>query len=215
MSFDRLAPVYRVMERVLAGDKLQRCRLAHLPKTREARKALLLGEGHGRFIIPLLQANPTVQITCIDASAAMLAQTKRAMTRAGLDPASVEFVCTDIFDWYPDTNGFDFIATHFFLDCFRADQLAVLLPKLASLATPDACWLVADFCTPGQGLAKLRAQAILWSMYRFFRVVTRLPATRLTDYTKSLSEQGFKLTARETFDWGLLRADCWQRSRIL
>jgi ubiquinone/menaquinone biosynthesis C-methylase UbiE len=211
VSFDRLAPVYRALERVLAGDKLQRCRLAHLPKTRDARKALLLGEGHGRFIIPLLQANPAVQITCIDASAAMLAQTKRAMTHAGLDPARVEFVCTDIFDWHPAAHGFDLVSTNFFLDCFRTDQLAMLVPRLASLVTPDARWMIADFCSPAHGLAKLRAQAILWSMYRFFRVVTRLPATQLADYTGPLQQQGFKLTARETFDWGLLRADCWQR----
>lgn len=211
MSFDRLAPVYRALERVLAGDKLQRCRLAHLSQTRHARNALLLGEGHGRFIIPLLYANPSVRVTCVDASAKMLVQTKRAIKRAGLDTARVEFVCTDIFDWRPTTHGFDLISTNFFLDCFRADQLAVLLPKLASLATPDACWLVADFCTPGQVLARLRAQAILWSMYRFFRVMTRLPATRLTDCTGLLQQQGFKLTDRETFDWGLLRADCWQR----
>jgi hypothetical protein len=49
-------------------------------------------------------------------------------------------------------------------------------------------------------------------MYRFFRTVTRLPATQLAEYTSPLQQQGFKLKARETFDWGLLRADCWQRS---
>jgi len=211
VSFDRLAPVYRAMELVLAGDKLQRCRLAHLSQTKHARKALLLGEGHGRFIIPLLHANPSVHVTCVDASAVMLAQTKQAMTRAGLDPGRVEFVCTDIFDWHTDTHGFDLISTNFFLDCFRADQLDVLIPRLSSLAATDARWLITDFSSPAHGLARLRAQVILWSMYRFFRTVTRLPATRLTDYTASLQRQGFKLTARETFDWGLLRADCWQR----
>ncbi len=211
MSFDRLAPAYRALERVLAGDKLQRCRLAHLSQAEHARKALLLGEGHGRFIIPLLQANPAVHVTCVDASAAMLAQTKRAMTRAGLNPARVEFVCTDIFDWHPGTQGFDLISSNFFLDCFRADQLDVLIPQLSSLAATDARWLITDFSSPAHGLARLRAQVILWSMYRFFRIMTRLPATRLADYTGPLQQQGFKLKARETFDWGLLRADCWQR----
>lgn len=210
MSFDRLAPIYRALELVLAGDKLQRCRLAHLAQTKHARKALLLGEGAGRFIVPLLQINPVVQVTCVDASALMLKQTKLAMERAGLDPARVEFVCADILHWQPATGGFDLIATHFFLDCFRAEQLEALIPRLSAFAFSEATWLVSDFTSPPHGLSRLRAELILWSMYRFFRIVTRLPANQLVDYTPKLGQHGFRLVARETFEWGLLRSDHWQ-----
>ncbi len=210
MSFDRLAPVYRAMERVLAGDKLQRCRLTYLSQTKSARKALLLGEGAGRFIVPLLQTNPTVQITCVDASAGMLQQTQLALEAAGLSTERIEFIHADALHWQPTTGGYDLVSTHFFLDCFRAEQLNSLIPRLTSLITPDATWLISDFCVPAQGFSRLRARLILWLMYRFFRVVTRLPASHLVDYTAHMQQNGFQLAARQTYDWGLLRADCWQ-----
>ncbi|HEY1171403.1 MAG TPA: class I SAM-dependent methyltransferase [Verrucomicrobiae bacterium] len=212
MSFDRLAPVYRLMERLLAGDKLQRCRLAHLAQAQHAaRKALLLGEGTGRFLIPLLQSNPHLQVTCVDASAGMIEQTRHALKQAHADETRVQFIHADIFQWSPAETSFDLIATHFFLDCFRADQLDALIPKLASFTTPDALWLLSDFNLPPTGLARLRAQLILWAMYRFFRLVTNLPAHHLTDCTTHLQQNGFISIAHETHEWGLLRSDCWKR----
>lgn len=209
MSFDRLAPVYRPMEAVLAGDKLQRCRLTHLAKTQSARRALLLGEGHGRFIVPLLQSNSTVQVTCVDASAGMLEQTRQAMQRAGLSAERVQLVHADALSWEPAEPGFDLISTHFFLDCFTSAQLDQLVAKIKSLSAPKAHWLISDFCAPDQGLARIRARLILWSMYRFFRLATKLPASHLTDYTPILEQHGFQLEARAVYEWGLLRGDCW------
>jgi len=211
VSFDRLAPVYRLMEGVLAGEKLQRCRIAHLAQLKSVRKALLLGEGHGRFLVPLLLANPTVQVTCVDASAGMLEESRKAVLRSGLEVSRVRFIHANALTWQAEEQGFDLISTHFFLDCFTAEQLEVLLPKLAALANTDAAWVVSDFCAPEQGMARLRAKLILWTMYRFFRVVTRLPASHLVDYTERLQRLGFRLESREVFEWGLLRADLWRR----
>jgi len=57
-----------------------------------------------------------------------------------------------------------------------------------------------------------RARLILWSMYRFFRVATRLPARRLTAPDPFLAEAGFALQARRVFEWGLLHSDCWTKT---
>jgi ubiquinone/menaquinone biosynthesis C-methylase UbiE len=211
VSFDRLAPVYRLMEMLLAGKKLQRCRIAHLPKLNSTRKALLLGEGHGRFLVPLLQANPSVRVTCLDSSAGMLEECRQSVQGAGLDSSRVQYILEDVLAWQPQEGGFDLISTHFLLDCFTAAQLEVLLPKLTALAASNACWVVSDFCAPDRGLARLRARLILWSMYRFFRVVTRLPASQLVEYTGDLQRLDFRLERRDVFEWGLLRADLWRR----
>ena len=48
MSFERLAPFYRAMERVLAGGKLQHCRTVLLPRLGLVREVLVVGEGPGR-----------------------------------------------------------------------------------------------------------------------------------------------------------------------
>src|SRR5947207_3033135 len=51
MSFDLLAPHYRWMEFLLAGEKLHRGRTAFLDLIPPPEKILLAGEGHGRCLV--------------------------------------------------------------------------------------------------------------------------------------------------------------------
>jgi ubiquinone/menaquinone biosynthesis C-methylase UbiE len=214
MSFDLLAPHYRWLERILAGDKLQRCRTAFLNDVPAPRAVLLLGEGNGRCLEELLRVWPTAQFTCLDASARMLNCARVRLSAKGLDLAAVNFIHADVLEWTPPSGHFDLLVTNFFLDCFRPDQLAALVPRLAQSAKPDARWLLADFCEPPAGLVKWRARLILRSMYVFFRLATRLPATRLTTPDSFLRQGGFALRQRRTFEWGLLHSDLWERLEV-
>jgi ubiquinone/menaquinone biosynthesis C-methylase UbiE len=206
MSFDMLAPHYRWMERVLAGQKLQRCRTEFLPKIPAPKRALLMGEGHGRFLSDFVKRFPNSEVVCVDASEKMLAQAQRSIT----DAAKIEFVAADILDWKPQKE-FDLIVTNFFLDCFTAEQLTIVIKKLADAAPAEANWLVADFCEPATGWKKWRARWILASMYLFFRFATNLPASHLTPPDGFLAQNGFVLQKRAYYDWGLLHADLWRR----
>jgi ubiquinone/menaquinone biosynthesis C-methylase UbiE len=211
MSFDVLAPHYRWMEFVLAGDKLQRCRTAFLDRVAESNKVLILGEGNGRFLLECRRKLPNAKITCVDASARMLARARERVAGQGGYRESIDFVCADALAWAPPEPGFDLIVTHFFLDCFQPGQLESLVAKLARAAAPGANWLLADFQSAAAGWQRYRSRLILWMMYRFFRVVTRLPATALTSPDVFLERNGFKLRERELRDWGLLHSDWWQR----
>jgi ubiquinone/menaquinone biosynthesis C-methylase UbiE len=208
MSFDTLAPHYRWMERVLAGEKLQRCRTAFLPIIPTPKHALLVGEGNGRFLTAFRSRFPQTQITCLDASQKMLTQARRSLTSQAL----IQFVHADIFQWQIPPQHYDLIVTNFFLDCFTAGQLQIIITKLATSATSDATWLLADFCQPSSGWKKWRAQWILHSMYLFFRFVTKLPAATLTAPDDFLRAAGFRLIDRVFHDWGLLHSDRWIRS---
>lgn len=211
MSFDRLARHYDRMELLLASGKLQRMRTRWLEHVPNPRRALLAGEGHGRFLIELLHRAPSAEIVCADASEAMLALSREKLHRTGHRNARVRFVHTDLRSPENLPGDFDLVATHFFLDCFPPEQLATVIAGLASVATVDARWLVSDFNIPDSGLARIRARLILWSMYRFFRVVTRLPARRLVIPDPLLEDHGFRRDARDLAEWGLLRADLWRR----
>jgi ubiquinone/menaquinone biosynthesis C-methylase UbiE len=207
MSFDTLAPHYRWMERVLAGEKLQACRIAHLRNIDPPQRALLAGEGHGRFLRAFIVQFPKTEITCLDASHRMLDHAKSALTTG-----SVTFLHVDILDAQLPENHFDLIVTNFFLDCFPPDQLARVINKLARSATPQATWLLADFCQAPCGWKKLRTQWILATMYFFFRLATHLPARRLTPPDDLLHNSGFELISRTYFEWQLLHADLWRRT---
>lgn len=211
MSFDTLAPYYRGMEWVTAGEKLQRCRTAFLNGVREANNILILGEGNGRFLAECRKKFPDAKITSVDASARMLALSRRRLAGQGDSCKSIDFVCADALAWTPPEKSFDLIVTHFFLDCFRPEQVEMLVAKLTQAALPRTHWLLADFQSTGVGLGRYRSRLILWGLYRFFRVVTRLPAKELTPPGPFLERNGFTLRQRQVREWGLLHSDWWQR----
>jgi ubiquinone/menaquinone biosynthesis C-methylase UbiE len=211
-GFDLLAPHYPWLEKFLAGSRLQRCRTAWFGELGGARRMLIAGVGHGPALVDLLRRHPTLEVTCVDASARMLAVARRQVQRAGLGRARLEFIHASLLEWSPPAGRFDVIATHFFLDCFAPAQLAAVIAALGRAATPDARWIVSDFAVPARGPARWRAQAVHAIMYGFFRVVTRLGARRLTPPDDLLAQHGFDRRRRVTYEWGLLHADLWARS---
>jgi len=208
-NFDRLAPHYYWLECLLAGRMLQRCRTAFLDQARTARSALIVGEGNGRFLRELLKVNREAVVVCVDESTTMLNLARQRVR--GFDPDRVRFVQADVLaesQWGGSPPAtFDLVATHFFLDCFRPDQLRDLVAAIAARTCAEATWLLADFQVPKTGLRKRRAQLILWLAYAFFRIVTRLPAHRLTAPDSFLEANGFKLAERRLYEAGLLHSD--------
>jgi len=212
MSFDTLAPYYRTLESLLAGGTLHRCRTAFLAEIKSCRCALLLGEGPGRFLAELLRANSGVEVTCIESSPRMIAQAIRHLERRGLDASRVRFQACDALAWEPPRARFDLVVTSFFLDCFRPEQTERLITKVANSTTPEAQWLLADFQVPARGWRRWRAKILLSMMYAFFRLVARLPASRLTPPDDFLQAAGFRLTARQLTNFDFVHSDLWERS---
>lgn len=210
MSFDLLAPHYRWIEALAAGGKLQRCRTAMLPKLPAPDNVLIFGEGNGRFLVELLSRFPAAQITVVELSAEMIRLARERLRRAGLDIGRVHFIQADALAWQPPAKAFDLIVTCFFLDCFREDQLATLIPAIADAAKLDARWLIADFQIAPTGWRRWRSQFIVWLLYRFFRCVTRLPGRHLLDPSMLLVAAGFVRIDHDEQDHGLLYADLWQ-----
>lgn len=211
MSFDILAPHYHWMERFLAQGKLQRCRLHGLEAALGAERLLLVGEGHGRFLKILGGQKYAGSITCVDASAGMLEVAKGKARQSGLVEGQVDFVHEDVLVWEPPEERFDFVATHFFLDCFDEAELGQVVRKLGKAVVSRGCWHVADFTCPDKGWRRLRARVILWMMYLFFRPVTGLSATQLVDPEPLLRESGFTRVLSQDSEWGLLRSQVWRK----
>ena len=212
MNFDPLAALYPWLETVCDGGLMQRCRTAFLPRTGHCRQALVLGEGPGKFLTVLLRQQPGLQVTCVEQSAAMIAQTRRRLVAAGRDASRVTFLQMDALDWRPPAEKFDLVVTHFFLDCFRPDQLQQLVPRLAASTTPGALWLLADFRVPERGWTRWRARLLLTLLYAFFKFTTALAANRLTPPEPLLTMAGFRLVDRRLASFGFAHADLWQKT---
>jgi ubiquinone/menaquinone biosynthesis C-methylase UbiE len=211
MSFDTLAPHYRWMEFILAGEKLQQCRTNFLDAIPVPKNILLLGEGHGRCLVECCRRFPDTHVTCVDVSQRMLTQSKKNLARHKLDKTRTRFIHADILEWIAPRQTYDLIISNFFLDCFPANQLQQIIPRIATAAAPDANWLIADFQVASRGLKRVRSKIILAIMYRFFRVATRLPARKLVAPDLFFHNAGFHLHRRDESDWGLLHSDWWMK----
>jgi ubiquinone/menaquinone biosynthesis C-methylase UbiE len=209
MSFDRLAPHYRWMESVLTCKTLQRARTEWLQKVTGTRRALLVGEGNGRFLTAALAALPDTQFLYIDASSAMLRIAQRDVRQQ--DRSRVEFLCRTLPDWTPPSDPFDLIVTHFFLDCFHSTHLERVIATLEMGANSQSSWLIADFSLPPCGPARWRAIAIHQLMYAFFRRTTGISAHSWVSPDPLLASLGFARTHLREFEWGLIRSTLWRR----
>jgi ubiquinone/menaquinone biosynthesis C-methylase UbiE len=213
VSFDALAPWYRTLEWIAFGDDLQRCRIACLGEIAAPHRALIVGEGNGRFLCELLRLHPAVEVDCLDASQRMLRLARKRIDRELPDHAErVRFLHQDVTSWAAPEHHYDLLVTHFVLDCFPEAELGGIMKKLARAGTDDANWLLADFCVPRKGMARLRAGGWLAGMYLFFRLVAHIQATQLIDPTRFMRGERFVLARQCFFQRGMLKSEMWRRN---
>ena len=201
MNCDRIARCYRWLEYVAFGKELERRRFRFMKEASGATRALILGDGDGRFLARFA-ARSEASIDCIDSSARML---ELARARAG--DSRVRYSCGDALTLSFAPAGYDLIATHFFLDCFDERDLERLIERVAGAAQSDALWLISEFRQPRW------ATPLLKGLYLFFRVTTGLKTTRLIDHRPLLAKHGFRLKREETSRFGLLASELWLRSQ--
>jgi ubiquinone/menaquinone biosynthesis C-methylase UbiE len=212
VSFDRVATSYLLLETIAFGQSLQRARVRWIGNIPSPKRALILGEGNGRFLCELLRVHPKIDIDCVDASARMLSLAgKRARRNHAESWPCVQFIHADILQWSP-RNSYDLIVTHFFLDCFPRNEVKAIVDKLAGTAAPGAVWLLADFTTPAAGIFS-RAHAKLWlrMMYLFFRCATGITANGLVDPSPYLEANNFVPMSHQPFRAAMLKSELWQR----
>lgn len=199
MNCDPIARWYWWLEYIGFGGALQRRRLTFLKDVADARRAVVLGEGDGRFLVKLVEQNRSASIDYIDLSERML---ELARARAGAD--RVTYHHGDALKIPLPVGEYDLVTTHFFLDCMNEDDAARLADRVSQATAPHAQWLVSEFADSG-----LWARAIITILYFFFRVTTGLTTRRLVDHHALLERAGFRLKRRETARFGLLLSELW------
>lgn len=210
-DFDRLARLYRWMEWASFGPLLGWCRCAFLGRLRGRRRALILGDGDGRFTARLLETNSAVRIDAVDASTAML---RTLLRRAGSHAARVRTIHADIRRFSPDQAEsdppYDLIVTHFLLDCLSTGEIRSLAERVRASAAGDAVWVVSEFAVPEGRMGHWVARPVVGGLYWAFGRLTGLRQSRLPDHARALRAEGFELAGRRTWLGGLLVSEWWQ-----
>jgi ubiquinone/menaquinone biosynthesis C-methylase UbiE len=209
VNFDSVARMYRWLEYLSFGTYLASCRNAQLAHLTSARRALILGDGDGRFLERLLAVNPELHADVVDSSRSMLALLERRIRPSSAE--RIRLYLADGLQW--DPNGYyDLIVSHFFLDCFFPNQLEQLFDRVLPHAQPGAQWVVSEFAIPRNPLAAFLARGIIASLYRGFGLLTGLPVRALPDYAGSMLRRGWVLQHEHRFLGGLLRSELWTLS---
>ena len=203
VSFDRIARPYRWLEYLTLGPLLQRTRLHFLPQLLTQRRALVLGDGDGRFLAELLHRNPTLCADAVDTSAVMLALLTERTGTARVTPHQQSAL-----DYQP-TAPIDLIVTHFFLDCLRQSELEALIERLVPHLTPDALWVVSDFRIP-TGPMRWPARLYVGLLYRVFGLLTGLRIRHLPNFASALEAAGLIRVGFHHRLFSLLTSELWR-----
>lgn len=213
MNFDHVARVYRLLECAVFGGALQRARVRWLDALETPQRALVIGEGDGRFLSEVTRVYPNLEIDCVEASAEMIALARRRLGSTGSNPSSIRFIQEDVRDWVP-AGRYDLVVTHFFLDCFDEKELEGIVRKIAATLSVGGIWLLADFTLPKRGPGEVCAQLLIPVMYAFFRLTARLQTSRLIDPTERMVAQGLVCHRRALLFGGMVKSELWRNERL-
>jgi len=211
MNCDHLAPYYETLERLAFGSYLEQVRFAFLAEVTGANRAILCGDGDGRFLAALLRANARVQVDFVDLSGRMIEIAERRVVKMGPSfRERVRFFVEDAREFQPQANGYDLIATHFSLDCFSQAEITEVVARIASWAAPGAQWMVSEFREAETPLGRVWTRAVIRGLYAAFRFSTGLRVTRLPNYAAALAKEGFSLRSETKKLAGLLQSSLWE-----
>jgi ubiquinone/menaquinone biosynthesis C-methylase UbiE len=208
--FGHLARVYRWMEYLSFGPYLQQCRRLRIAEMTACRRALVYGDGDGRFLSELVRQVPAMQVVAVDASEEMLrcaAQRLPSKPEIRLEQADALAYQAAALPEAP----FDLIVSHFFLDCFDEEELTELLARVNAAAAEGAMWVVSDFALPARSVVRQGGWLVVNALYLAFALLTGLRTRRLPDHGRVMRAAGWRLEERWTPLHGLLTSERWRR----
>jgi len=195
MNFDRVAPHYRWLERLVFGRALEQCRAALLSQVAGCARALCIGDGDGRFTEVLLNVKPHTGVDVVERS--------RSMIRLARRRSNATFFHANALTFTPD-DRYDLVVTHFVLDTFTEAQVEALVRRVRKCA-PGGLWLVSEFQPVGRA-----SRVLIWLMYRFFRLAAGLRVQSIPDYGAIFAANGFTLEKNWTKWNGFLVSEIWR-----
>ncbi|MEJ8801430.1 class I SAM-dependent methyltransferase [Pontibacter sp. H249] len=209
-GFDRVAPFYDKLAKLIYGDALQKAQLFLLPFIPERSKVLVIGGGSGWLLEQLILTGKQLDILYVDAAPGMLERAKQRY-KGITQPHScqVTFRLGTEATLQPHEQ-FDTVITPFLLDLFLPQRLQQLMQKLTAALTPAGNWLFADFW-PIKQPTPYWQKFLTWSMYTFFDAVSSVESSKLPDYGRHFQELGFKETSSQSFYNGFVQAKVFMR----
>lgn len=194
IGFNRLAPIYDSLARLIIGKGIHNSQLHFLNHLKGKSKLLILGGGTGWILPHIVEINPALSIDYIELSPEMLLKAQQSLK----DCQTVKFILGTE-DNIPRID-YDCVLTNFYLDLFIDSKMMEVTNQIKSSFTPNACWIATDFVS-----MRLWHKVVLWIMYRFFSIVTGLKTLSLPQWQNSIHEAGGKVIAMKSYSRGFIK----------
>jgi tRNA (cmo5U34)-methyltransferase len=209
-NFDKVAPFYDGLSRLVFGSALRRAQVAHVAAIPENACVLLIGGGSGWLLEQLLRQKPKAKVTYLEASPKMVQLARQRLARdPGIAQAAASFCVGTENDLLPG-ESFDVIITPFLLDLFPDERLQVLLDRLCLALVPGGLWLFSDFW-PVEKPRPYWQQLLLKSMYTFFRLVSHVQANQLPDFEQHFNRLPLQEMQTARFYKGMVQAKVYRK----
>ncbi|AMM51567.1 hypothetical protein TH61_10810 [Rufibacter sp. DG15C] len=200
-NFDLIAPVYDPLAKLVYGRAQQQAQSRFLSSIPEGANVLIVGGGTGWILTELLRVTQPRQVLFLEASEKMLQQAQARLQQMSVSNESeVIFRLGTEVDLLPEER-FHVVMTPFVLDLFSLEEARSMMQKLAAHLLSNGLWLHTDFHASKDVLHRLWQTPMLWTMYRFFRLVSHISGQKLPPFDRLFQELGLQLES-EAFYYG-------------
>lgn len=200
-GFNRVAPVYDALQRMVFGNALIGSQRAFLDAIPDNSNVLILGGGSGETMKDLLNLRGGCHIWYVEASDVMISLAReQVQTHEGL----VHFIHGTEAS-IPRDVVFDAAITGFFLDIFPDERVVTIGRAMSRHLRREGIWLITDFVDTGKWWHRI----LLWTMYRFFRMTSGIESRSLPHWQTQVAATGFRQNRSRCFSGGFINSSVW------
>jgi ubiquinone/menaquinone biosynthesis C-methylase UbiE len=198
-GFDFLAPFYDGLARLFIGKDIVNSQLYFLKSFKGCNHLLILGGGSGWILDFIGREFPDLKIDYIDISPMMI-NSARKKYGGNKKINFIQGTESNI----PD-RLYDGVITNFYLDMFHERSLRIVIEKIKRSLTENAFWVVTDFVHE-----RRQHRWMLWWMYQFFQLITRIETTHLPDWQNQMVIAEYKIVESKNFKSGFIKSNLYQ-----
>ncbi|HEY9117239.1 MAG TPA: class I SAM-dependent methyltransferase [Roseivirga sp.] len=199
-NFNRVAPIYDLLAKLIFGNSLLRAQSHFLKQLPENKRVLFVGGGTGQLLNHSFFTKAS-HVEYLELSEQMI---ERAKLQA-IHHKNIDFIQGNFFDCQ---GKYDVIICNFFLDCFNETNLKLAVEHLYRLSSSQTTLVVTDF----NRTDKLRHKMLIKMMILFFSVFSGLEARKLLPM-KSHVQDYFEVIDTQLFKKGLIFTSIYKSKR--
>jgi len=203
-NYNNSAWFYDRLSKVIYGEALIRAQVWLLQFVPPESKILIVGGGTGWILEEIAKMRPSgLDITYVEVAPKMVELSRKR----DHGNSEVDFVNEPI-ENVVLPNDYDVVITPFLFDNFTEENFQKIFAHIHATLKPCALWLNTDFRLTG----KWWQNALLRSMFLFFRAICGIEAKKLPDILAAFEKYDYQTVEQKTFFGDFILSTAYRKS---